>query len=181
MIANNLNLFQVSVSPSLGSLPSNTVNTTGPNTTHISLTFENSNGTVLARLDMASNLTLSLASTKCQVCLLSEDIPAVSFLTHFFQGNVVDNFCCTAAADASKCKGVDKWKYAGMVVKDKVCLNALNSPSKVTASSKVFADVVITGKVTTSAVNKTIAYKRADGDKRINSTEELTLTVQYTG
>ena len=50
-----------------------------------------------------------------------------------------------------------------------------------TSSSKVFADVVITGKVTTSGVNKTIAYKRADGDKRINSTEELTLTVEYTG
>ena len=35
---------------------------------------------------------------------------------------MVDNFCCSAAADVSKCKGADKWKYAGMVVKDKVCI-----------------------------------------------------------
>ena len=62
-------LFQVSESPSsLGSLPTNTVNTTGPNVKQIALTFKNSNGTVLARLNMASNLTISLASTKCQVC-----------------------------------------------------------------------------------------------------------------
>jgi len=135
---------QVAVSPSLGSLPSNTVNTTSPNMTHISLTFEYSNGTVLARLDMASNLTLSLASTKCQ-------------------GNVIDNFCCSAAVDASKCKGGDKWKYAGMVVKD-----------------KEFANVLITGIVSTLGANKTIGYKRADGDHRINSTQELTLTVHYT-
>jgi hypothetical protein len=133
-----------SVSPSLGSLSSNTVNTTGPNMTQIYLTFNDTKGLVLARLNMASNLTLTLASTKCQ-------------------GKVVDNFCCSAAADVSKCKGADKWKYAGMVVKD-----------------KVVAEVPITGIVTTSGVNKTIAYKRGDGDKRINSTQELTLTIQYT-
>ena len=63
-----MHLFQVSESPSsLGSLPTNTVNTTGTNT-QIALTFKNPNGTVLARLNMASNLTISLASTKCQVC-----------------------------------------------------------------------------------------------------------------
>ena len=110
--------FQVAVSPSLGSLPSNTVNTTSPNMTHISLTFEYSNGTVLARLDMASNLTLSLASTKCQVCQKVKN--ASVFTDLYLQGNVIDNFCCSAAVDASKCKGGDKWKYAGMVVKDKV-------------------------------------------------------------
>ena len=48
-------------------------------------------------------------------------------------------------------------------------------------SSKVFAEVPITGIVTTSGVNKTIAYKRGKGDDRINSTQELTLTIQYTG
>jgi len=133
-----------SVSPSLGSLSSIKVNTTGPNMTHISLTFNDTKGLVLARLDMSSNLTLSLAKTKCQ-------------------GTVVDKFCCSTAADASKCQGVDKWKYAGMVVKD-----------------KVFAEVPITGIVTTSGVNKTIAYKRGKGDDRINSTQELTLTIQYT-
>ena len=62
----NLNLFQVAVSPSLGSLPSNTVNTTGPNVTEIYLTFNDSKGLVLARLNMTSNFTLSLATTKCQ-------------------------------------------------------------------------------------------------------------------
>jgi len=135
---------QVSVSPSLGSLPSNTVNTT--NVTQIYLTFnDNKNQSlVLARLNMASNLTLSLATTKCQ-------------------GTVVDKFCCSAAADVSKCKGDDKWKYAGMVVKD-----------------KVFAEVPITGIVKTSGVNETIAFKRAAGDHRKNSTQQLTLTIQYT-
>lgn len=135
----------VSESPSsLGSLPTNTVNTTGPNVTQINLTFNNTKGITLARLSMASNLTLSLASTKCE-------------------GTVVGNFCCSAAADVSKCKGDDKWKFAGMVVKD-----------------KVVAEVPITGIVTTSGVNKTIAYKRGPGDKRKNSTQELTLTIQYT-
>ena len=42
------------------------------------------------------------------------------------QGTVVDKFCCSAAADVSKCKGDDKWKYAGMVVKDKVCIATLD-------------------------------------------------------
>jgi len=135
----------VSESPSsLGSLPNNTVNTTGPNVTQINLTFNTSKGITLARLSMTSNLTLSLASTKCE-------------------GTVVGNFCCSAAADVSKCKGDDKWKYAGMVVKD-----------------KVVADVLIAGKVTTSGVNKTIPYKRGPGDKRINSTQEYTLTMEYT-
>lgn len=139
------NAHTVSESPSsLGSLPTNTVKTTGPSVKQIALTFKNSNGTVLARLNMASNLTVSLASTKCQ-------------------GTVVDNFCCSAAADVSKCKGADKWKYAGMVVKD-----------------KVVAEVPITGIVTTSGENKTIPYTRGDGDKRINSTQQLTLTIQYT-
>ena len=39
------------------------------------------------------------------------------------QGTVVDKFCCSASADVSKCQGNDKWKYAGMVVKDKVCIS----------------------------------------------------------
>jgi len=135
---------QVAVSPSLGSLPSNTVNTTGPNVTEILLTFKDDKGLVLARLNMTSNFTLSLATTKCQ-------------------GTVVDKFCCSAAADVSKCQGDDKWKYAGMVVKD-----------------KVFAVVPIKGIVNTSGVNKTVAYKRAEGDHRITNTSELTLTIQYT-
>jgi len=45
---------------------------------------------------------------------------------------------------------------------------------------KVFAEVPITGIVTTSGVNKTINYTRAEGDNRIKSTQELTLTIQYT-
>ena len=52
---------------------------------------------------------------------------------------------------------------------------------KVTFSSKVVAEVPITGIVTTSGENKTIPYTRGDGDKRINSTQQLTLTIQYTG
>ena len=90
---------------------------------------------------------------------------------------MVDNFCCSAAADVSKCKGADKWKYAGMVVKDKVCVASW----KVTFSSKVVAEVPITGIVTTSGENTTIPYTRGDGDKRINSTQQLTLTIQYSG
>ena len=39
---------------------------------------------------------------------------------------MVDKFCCSAAADVSKCKGDDKWKYAGMVVKDKVGVATLD-------------------------------------------------------
>ena len=62
-------LFQEPESPSsLGSLPTNSVITTGPNYTQIYLTFNNSKGITLARLNMTSNLTLSLASTKCEVC-----------------------------------------------------------------------------------------------------------------
>ena len=99
----------------------------------------------------------------------------------YLQGNVIDNFCCSAAVDASKCKGGDKWKYAGMVVKDKVWYPWFHFKSDFFSSPKEFANVLITGIVSTSGANKTIGYKRADGDHRINSTQELTLTVQYTG
>ena len=95
---------------------------------------------------------------------------------------MVDKFCCSAAADVSKCKGDDKWKYAGMVVKDKVCIAAHDILGKFKPfSSKVFAEVPITGIVKTSGVNETIAFKRAAGDHRKNSTQQLTLTIQYTG
>jgi len=132
---------QLPVSPSLGSLSSTTV-TTEPNATNIYLTFNDDKGLVLARLNMSANLNISLATTKCQ-------------------GTVVGNFCCSAAADETKCKGDDKWKYAGMVVKD-----------------KEFDNLLIAGTVTTSGENKTVPYTIAKGDGK-NSTQELTLKIKY--
>ena len=52
--------------PTPTSAPITSMNTT--NTSSIHLEFADNKGVVLARLDMTSNFTVSLATTKCQVC-----------------------------------------------------------------------------------------------------------------
>merc|ERR1712013_536062 len=81
--------------------PITSMNTT--NTSSIHLDFTDNKGVVLARLDMTSNFTVSLATTKCQGTVTS------------------DKFCCSLSADPSKCKpgAKDRFSNAGMVVLDK--------------------------------------------------------------
>jgi len=87
--------------PTPTSSPITSMNTT--NTSSIHLEFADNKGVVLARLDMTSNFTVSLATTKCQGTVTS------------------DKFCCSLSADPSKCKpgAKDRFANAGMVVLDK--------------------------------------------------------------
>ena len=48
-------------------------------------------------------------------------------------------------------------------------------------SLQKIADVTLTGKVTTQGKNESITFNRAKGDARKNSTDQLTLTMTYTG
>merc|ERR1719505_220077 len=77
------------------------MNTTNASSIH--LDFVDNKGVVLARLEMTSNFTVSLATTKCQGTVTS------------------DKFCCSLSADPSKCKpgAKDRFANAGMVVLDK--------------------------------------------------------------
>ena len=97
---------------------------------------------------------------------------------------MVGNFCCSAAADETKCKGDDKWKYAGMVVKDKVwssCLFFFFFLFEILSLFfKEFDNLLIAGTVTTSGENKTVPYTIAKGDGK-NSTQELSLKIKYSG